>query len=72
MRYCCEFCGKTFVKEEEALVCERKHTEDQERQRELKAERKRHSEEIENKYKELNELIKKYYDDYHISWYFDF
>ena len=28
MKYCCEFCGKTFEKEGLALECEKKHKED--------------------------------------------
>ena len=42
MKYCCEHCGKSFVKEEEAIACEKQHKAEQERNEKLKAEKNKH------------------------------
>jgi DNA repair exonuclease SbcCD ATPase subunit len=64
MKYCCEFCGKTFEKEGVALECEKKHKEEQERNEKLKAEKNKRYDEIKHKVNELEMLIKQFNNDY--------
>jgi hypothetical protein len=67
MKYCCETCGKTFVKEEEALACEKQHKVELEHKAKLKAEKNKRYAEIQSKLTEINEIIKSYNEDYHTN-----
>ena len=64
MKYCCEHCGKSFVKEEEAIACEKQHKAEQERNEKLKAEKNKRYDEIKHKANELETLIKQFNNDY--------
>jgi uncharacterized protein YaiL (DUF2058 family) len=72
MKYCCEFCGKTFEKEGVALECEKKHKEEQERSKKLEQEKDKRYKEIKAKFKELIKLVSDFSYDYneniHIRW----
>ena len=60
MKYCCEHCGKSFVKEEEAIACEKQHKAEQERNEKLKAEKNKRYDEIKCKANELESQSPRY------------
>ena len=65
--YVCEKCGKRYLTEEEALQCEVKHAEKEQRERELAETKEARRKEVEEKINEANECVAKYLKDYPIS-----
>lgn len=62
--YTCEYCGKKFSSEKEALACEAKHIAAEKQQKELEKQKDKRLEEIRNDYKALFEKIQKFNEDY--------
>lgn len=64
MKYICETCGKVFDSEDKCVACEKVHREEQERKVKLKAEKEKRVKEVNDAYKNANELRNKLIKDY--------
>ena len=62
----CDVCGKDFPTPEEALACEKRHTEEKTRKEALEKAREDRVKEIREDYKALNEKCEQYFKDYGI------
>ena len=64
MKYICETCGKVFDSEDKCVACEKAHREEQERKTKLRAEKEKKIKEVDEAYKNANELRDKLIKDY--------
>ena len=64
MLYCCEVCGKKFNTGEQALGCERVHSEERARREKLVKLKDEKTKEILNDYERLVKKYKQYFKDY--------
>ena len=64
MLYCCETCGKKFTTEEQALDCERVHSEEKAKRDELEKVRKERVDDINEAFKVFEEKYNQYRKDY--------
>ena len=64
MLYCCETGGKRFTTEEEALDCERVHTEEKAKKEKLLKAREDRVKEVDSLFKTFYDAYKSFYNDY--------
>ena len=64
MLYCCEPCGKKYPTEEEALDCERVHTEEKAKRQKLSKAREDRAKEVDSLFKTFYDAYKSFYNDY--------
>lgn len=64
VNYVCEYCGKKFPTEEDAMKCEQKHIEEKEKQKRLQEEKETRQDEIRAAYKHYITLYEQFVRDY--------
>ena len=64
MLYCCETCGKKFTTEEQALDCERVHSEEKAKREKLSKAREGRAKEVDSLFKTFYGAYKAFYNDY--------
>lgn len=64
MLYCCETCGKRYSTEEEALDCERVHTEEKAKREQLSKAKSDKEKEVDGLFKTFYDAYKSFYNDY--------
>ena len=64
MLYCCETCGKTYTTEEQALDCERVHTEEKAKREQLSKVKSDRAKEVDGLFKTFYDAYKSFYNDY--------